>query len=120
MTAAGVGHNLEYKVLLPQGMDLRDLLVLPVLAVCLVLIYWVVLLIPYGYLDDFFWLDVSVTHPMDVFVDQAVQGRPLNGYILPWVFSHAGGLAGLWRIRAMTLLEMAGMGWMFYLALRRA
>ncbi len=86
----------------------------------LVLIYWVVLLIPYGYLDDYFWLEVSVKQPVTVFIDQAVQGRPLNGYILQFIFSHAGGLVGLWRVRMLILIEMSGMGWMFYIALRRA
>jgi hypothetical protein len=120
MTALSDRVEPRTRILQPQRLDPRDLLVLPLLIAGMLLIYWVVLLIPYAYLDDYFWLENSVRHPLDVFIDQAVQGRPLNGYILPWVFSHAGGLAGLWRVRAATLVEMGALGWMFYLAVRRA
>jgi hypothetical protein len=102
------------------GLDRRDLLALPALTAAVMLVYWVVLAIPYAYLDDYFWLEVSVSHPTVVYDDQAVQGRPLNGYIMPAVFRRAHGLSGLWRVRALTLAGIGGMGWMFYLALRRA
>jgi len=48
----------------------------------------------------------------------AVQGRPLNALILKAVFSHTGGLPGLWRVRLLTVAELAVMGWMFFLAMQ--
>jgi hypothetical protein len=101
------------------ALNWRDALVFILLLAALFGVYWSVLAFKYAYMDDYFWLDVSVKLPADVYGDQAVQGRPINGLILQWVFSHAGGIDGLWRVRALTLVEMAGMGWMFYWALFR-
>jgi hypothetical protein len=98
----------------------RDVAVLPLLILSLLITYSGTLFLSYGYLDDYFWLDISAKRPVDVYTAQAVQGRPLNGYILPTVMRHFGGLASLWRIRALTIVEIAVLVWMFYLAARRA
>jgi hypothetical protein len=120
--AADVQNPLQQqrRLIGPAGLDRRDGLVFLLLLVGLCSVYVSVLSQQYAYLDDYFWLDMSVKHPAEMFADQAVQGRPLNGLILPHIFQHAGGLAGLWRVRALTLLGIAGMAWMFYLAAKRA
>src|SRR5580658_6869105 len=83
-------------------------------------VYCGVLLIPYAFADDYFWLDKIVLRGQNIYAEQAVQGRPLNGLILQWVFSHAGGLGALAQVRALTLCQIAALGWLFYLAMRRA
>jgi hypothetical protein len=103
-----------------RRLDRWDALVFLLFLAGLCVVYFSVLWFQYAYLDDYFWLEMSVKHPAEMFADQAVQGRPLNGLILPHIFQHAGGLAGLWRVRGLTLLGIAGMGWMFYLSAKRA
>ena len=98
--------------------DRRDIGLLLLLVAILLAVYSSTLFIPYAYLDDYFWLDQSVNRPGDMYEALAVQGRPLNALILQSVFSHAGGLPGLWRVRLLTVAELAVMGWLFYLAIR--
>jgi len=73
---------------------------------------------PYAFVDDYFWLDLSHHDPADVFRRLAVQGRPLNGLILRFVFQQATAISSLTWIRGITLAGLADMGWMLYLAMR--
>lgn len=98
--------------------DRRDAGVFLLLLAGLFLTYCTVLIWPYAYLDDYFWLDLSTRLPGDLYEALAVQGRPLNGLILRWVFSHAGGIGGLRWVRALTLAELSAMAWMFYMAVK--
>ena len=102
------------------ALDGRDVGVFLGLLAAVLLAYCCVWTMQYAYLDDYFWLDLSRRSPADLFGPQIVQGRPLNGLILQQVFSHAGTISGLTRVRALILVETAAFGWMLYRALRNA
>lgn len=102
------------------GLDRYDALAFFSILLGLLIVYGSVILISYAYLDDYFWLDLSSQNPQELFKRLMVQGRPLNGWILQWVFSRARTIAGLRGVRALTIGEMALMGWTFYLAFKRA
>ncbi|HTW96007.1 MAG TPA: hypothetical protein VMD30_14490, partial [Tepidisphaeraceae bacterium] len=81
-------------------------------------IYSTTLLLPYAYLDDYSHLYNVFAHPLGEFKSLADQGRPLNGLILLAVFRHIGGLPGMWKARALTLIGLACLAWIFHAALR--
>ncbi|HUB24760.1 MAG TPA: hypothetical protein VL992_04970 [Tepidisphaeraceae bacterium] len=100
-------------------LDRHDGLALLALLAGLFIVYSSILLIPYAYSDDYFWLDNILLKHWHIFPGLAAQGRPINALILQWVFRQSGGLGGLAWVRALTITEMAGLGWLFYIALVR-
>jgi hypothetical protein len=99
-----------------------DLLVLALLVAGLMIVYSGALLLPYGNLDDYYWLYYShIPSYWDFIKDSlSVQGRPINAWITALVFHRTHGIRGLTGIRALTILGLAGMTWTFYLAMIRA
>jgi len=71
-------------------------------------------------MDDYFWLNLALRHPSEIFPPQATQGRPLNALILRAAFGLIHGIDGLRWVRLLTIVEMAGLAWMFYMAMVRA
>jgi hypothetical protein len=82
-------------------------------------IYSIVLLVPYAYLDDYYWLDEATRQPAWIIHRLTVQGRPLNGILLYWFFACAKTIRNLAWIRWLTLTGLAAMAFMFYRAMRR-
>ncbi|HUB24516.1 MAG TPA: glucosyltransferase domain-containing protein [Tepidisphaeraceae bacterium] len=81
--------------------------------------YLNVVRIPYAFMDDYFWLNLSLRSPADVVGFLGAQGRPLNAVILRAAFQMAGRVANLRWVRLATIVESAAMGWAFYFAVRR-
>jgi hypothetical protein len=90
-----------------------------ILAVLLIA-YSSVIFVKYGYMDDYFWLNLALRHPGEIFPPQATQGRPLNALILRAAFGLIHGIDGLRWVRLLTIVEMTGLAWMFYMAMLRA
>ena len=101
-------------------LDRRDALVFVALLGALIVVYSGVLLLPYAFMDDYFWLERVLTFPMGVYTALAAQGRPINGIILRAAFLWAGQLDRLWAVRAFTIAETAALGFVFYLGATRA
>jgi hypothetical protein len=80
-------------------------------------VYFTALVLPYGYLDDYSWFYDFHYHARGVFRELASQGRPLNEPILGAAFRHIWTIGEMWRIRAITLVELAGMAWLFHYAI---
>src|SRR5580692_4826502 len=104
----------------PPILDRRDGIAFLSLLGGLLVVYAGVLLLPYAFLDDYWWLDFALYNPRDIFPSLAAQGRPLNAIILRFAFQRAGGLSGMHWVRLVTVAGLAGMGWMFYFAALRA
>ena len=100
--------------------DRRDGIAFLSLLGALLVVYAGVLLLPYAFLDDYGWLDLSLYSPGEIYPALAAQGRPLNAIILRFAFQQAGGLGGMQWVRLVTVAGLAGMGWMFYFAASRA
>jgi hypothetical protein len=117
-----IAHRADRNVSPPArpSLDCRDLLVLPILFAGLCIVYSSVVLIPYAYSDDYFWLDNILLKHWHIYPGLAAQGRPINALILQWVFRQSGGLAGLPWVRLLTITEMSGLCWLFYLAIFRS
>src|ERR1700722_4575327 len=100
-------------------LDRRDGLAFLILLGGLLAVYSTALFLPYGFADDYYWLDKVVLRHQNIYGDLAVQGRPINALILQWALRQAGGLAGLNGVRVLTVAETAGLGWLLYLAMIR-
>jgi hypothetical protein len=101
-------------------LDRRDALVLLLLLGGLLAVYAGAVLLNYAFLDDYSLLDGSLYDPQYIYEGLAAQGRPLNGLILRAAFQLAGGIGNLRWVRTATIVGVAVMGWMFYLAASRA
>jgi hypothetical protein len=89
------------------------------LLTALFVVYSSVLLLPYAFGDDYFYLDKVVLQHQSIYPDMAVQGRPITGLILQLALQLAGTLSGLRWLRLITIIEIAGAGWLLYFALVR-
>ena len=96
-----------------------DALVLLLLVGGMLAVYSCALFIPYAYSDDYPWLWRVLAHSATVYPRLAAQGRPLNAVLLQRLFRQAGNLAALRYVRTISVIEITGMGWMFYLAALR-
>ena len=83
-------------------------------------IFAIVLLVPYGFLDDYYWLDLSTRAPIWIARRLLVQGRPLNGWLLYHLFHSAKAISNLAWLRWLTITGLAAMAHLLYRALRDA
>ncbi|HTW93845.1 MAG TPA: hypothetical protein VMD30_03555 [Tepidisphaeraceae bacterium] len=98
----------------------RKWIALPILLGVLCTVYCMVLLLRFGVLDDYSFLYDFHYRPRGLFGSLASQGRPLNELLLWVAFSSVRKLRDLWEIRLANLVVLAGMAWLYFLAMNRA